>query len=262
MAQELLDPPDLDDDDDLSLDVPFEQEPPPLWERQPNEHPKAYHAFCHYRDLKVRSQPLAYREHKLKCEGLTVTTIAPRRWGVWSAEWKWRDRCAAYDTEIERQVRERLIKAQVEARERHARMAQATLTTLTMPIKAVLEASQNRDWMKGLTDAASAGPHAAMAFIRDISRIAGVFPGLVAVERLALGMSTEAVEIDDKRDDDLDAVLAKRIIEDPAATELAIQLLNHVANTGKGAALGPSPFGESGPLVPDGAPELPDEETG
>lgn len=261
MAQELalLDP---DDDDDALDEAPVEQEPVPSWERQPNEHPKAYHAFCHYRDLKVRSQPLAFRDHKLKCEGLTVTTIAPTRWAVWAAQWHWRDRVAAYDTEIERQVRERLIRSQVEARERHARMAQATLTTLTMPIKAVLEASQNRDWVKQLTEAASAGPHAAMAFIRDISRIAGVFPGLVAVERLALGMSTEAVEIHDRRDDDLDTVLAKRITEDPAAVELAVQLLDHVANAGKGAALGPSPFGEPGPVAPDGAPELPDETAG
>jgi hypothetical protein len=46
----------------------------------------------------------------------------------------------------------------------------------------------------------------------------------VNVERLALGMTTETVEVGDKRQSD--ASLADRIVQDPVATDLAIQLLD------------------------------------
>lgn len=210
---------------------PETMEPVDAWERQPGETLTQFHAFCHYRDLKGRrSVRRAYNEHREKCEHRPVpdpNKYPPKRWFIWSVQWGWVDRVAKHEDSVDRETRERLIKLQVEARERHARMAQATLTVLTTPVRAALEAIKDQNVLATLTQHAKTGPHTFHQALMAISRVAQVIPGLVTVERLALGLNTDAVVVDDRVD--ADAGIADRIASDPEATALAIQLLNKMA---------------------------------
>lgn len=264
------------DDDDLEPDA-LEAQPsdwiaPPLlsarqnpspWERQRGEPVRAYHAFCHFRDQKVHSCAVAYRTHKRECEHDPVPddTDAPRRWRLWSSEWGWVERAAVWDAEIDRQHREKLIQTQLEARERHARLAQATLTVLSLPVKAALEAARDPALVQKMVEAAGHGPAGAYQLLAAIARMASVIPSVVTMERQALGMTNESLEIEENRDFDVE--FANRIVADSEATDLAIALLHRVA-----AGAGPHPaFGTGASREPrqmgDGAAfELVDEETG
>ena len=198
------------------------------WERQRGEPSRAYHGFCHYRDLSARAIGRAWVEHKLRCEHVPVPVRrSSSRWDAWASRWGWVDRAAGWDAEIDRQHREKSLQAQLEARERHARLAQATLTVLTMPVRAALEAAKDPVVIQRLTEHAKAGPSGAIQLLATISRMAQVIPSMVTVERLALGMTTQSVEVEDSRD--VDASFADRIAQDPEATSLAIALLDRLA---------------------------------
>jgi len=68
-----------------------------LWERQPNETPKAFQAFELYLALgPARSIDAAYRA--LKPQNATKT--APRHWKSWSVEFSWVKRVEAHDKYI------------------------------------------------------------------------------------------------------------------------------------------------------------------
>jgi hypothetical protein len=204
-------------------------EGPSPWERQHAETSRSYHAFCHFRDLKIRSASVAYRAHKRDCDKAPVPdhTVAPHHWRVWSSQWDWVERAALWDAEIDRQHREKVIQAQLEARERHARLAQAILTVLTVPVKAALEAARDPALVQKMIDAAGQGPAGSYQLLSTIARMAAVMPSVVTMERLALGMTTDSVEVEDKRE--YDASFANRIAADPLATDLAIALLARIA---------------------------------
>lgn len=201
------------------------------WERQPGEGPKMFHAFCHYRDLgAIRSVDKAWRQHKQLCEHAQPTgnKRADRAWHFWGTNWGWVERSAMWDREQDRAARAKILKDQVDARARHARMAQAFQQVLTVPVKAVLDAiQQNPQVMVQLVQDAQNGSKGLIKLIDLASWASKSAPGLVAVERLALGLTTDLVEIEDKREDDIGI----RIASDPEATELAIALLNKVAGT-------------------------------
>lgn len=236
-------------------------EGPAPWERQHGETVRSYHAFCHFRDLKIRSASVAYRAHKRDCDKAPVPdrTVAPHHWRVWSSQWGWVERAALWDAEIDRQHREKVVQQQLEARERHARLAQATLTMMSMPVKAGLEASRDPAFMKNMIDAAQQAG-GARELLMLIARMAHEMPIVVTMERLALGLTTESVEVEDKRD--YDVAFTDRIVADPRSVELAIQLFSRVAGHGPPPALGPGPSREPGEVVADAAPRPPDEETG
>jgi hypothetical protein len=201
------------------------------WERQPDESKGEYHAFCHYRDFQPsrhRSLDRAYREHCEKCLGKVqpLTRRRPMTWGSSSARWGWVDRVALWDADVDRQARRKLAQVEIEARERHARIAQATLTVLSLPVKAALEAAQDRRLIAGLVNQI-AFPSGFHALLTTIVRVASVLPAVVTMERQALGMTDGNLEIKPERE--LDFSFADRIVRDQAATELAIRLLDRVA---------------------------------
>lgn len=236
-------------------------ERPSPWERQQGETVRSYHAFCHFRDQKMHSCAVAYRTHKCECEKQPVPddTDAPRRWRLWSSEWGWVERAALWDAEIDRQHREKLIQTQLEARERHARLAQATLTVLSLPVKAALEAARDPALVQKMVEAAGHGPAGSYQLLAAIARMASVIPSVVTMERQALGMTTVCVEVEEKRD--FDVAFTNRILADSTATDLAIQLLHRVA-AGPQPALGSGASGESGQVVDGAAPQPSDEEAG
>ncbi len=198
------------------------------WERQHHEPSRAYHGFCHYRDLSARAIGRAWVQHKMQCEHVPVPVRrSSSRWDAWASQWGWVDRAARWDAEIDRQHREKSLQAQLEARERHARLAQATLAVLTLPVRAALEAAKDPAVLQRLTEHARTGSGGAIQLLSTISRMAQVIPSMVTVERLALGMTTQSVEVEDSRD--VDASFADRIAQDPEATSLAIALLDRLA---------------------------------
>jgi hypothetical protein len=242
------------------LAAPMPEAPDP-WERQPGETTTQWHAFTHFRDMPVHSCLEAYRQHRQHCMHLSTDHLyeAPKHWRVWSSQMAWMDRAQAWDSEVDRQVRERLIKAQIEARERHARLAQAMLTVLSLPVKAALEAARDPEMVQRLV--VSAGTVAgAKELVQQVARISSVVPGVVTMERLALGLTTDNVHVDDRDDDGIS--FADRIANDPAATDLAIQLLDRLVGPSQGAPIGLGPPSIEGQVADSPAPEPPDPEAG
>lgn len=151
------------------------------------------------------------------------------------------ERAALWDAEIDRQHREKLVQAQLEARQRHARLAQATLTVLSLPVKAALEAARDPALVQKMVEAAGHGPAGSYQLLAAIARVASVIPSVVTMERQALGMTTVSVEVEEQRE--FDVSFADRVVKDQVATELAIQLLDRVARqpSRNATALEPAP---------------------
>ncbi len=143
----------------------------------------------------------------------------------WSARWGWIRRVELYDAELYRRIRLTFVQAQIEARERHARVAQAALTTLTIPVRALLDTLRDPTVLERLTRQACASPAGLIALLGVATRCASAIPAIIAVERLSLGMTTDSLDVDDKPD----LSFANRIAADPEAVELAIGLLARVS---------------------------------
>ena len=79
---------------------------PKPWERQENETPKQYEAFCAYRDMGLERSLRLVAEKLNKSETLM---------GRWSGQNNWVDRAAAWDDEQERIQREIDQKEQIKA---------------------------------------------------------------------------------------------------------------------------------------------------
>ena len=131
------------------------------WDRQHRETPRAFHLFCHYRDLPVavRSVRAAFREHRERCLHQVVTTKVHHT-DNWSSEWGWVERAAAWDREMDRQARLKISQDQVNARTRHARIAQATLQVLSMPMVALMKAAEDPQVLTRLISEARESPKA------------------------------------------------------------------------------------------------------
>ena len=81
-----------------------------LWEMQPSETAKAFHAFGHYRDMAPadRSIDAAHAEHLAECEARQRHgKRTSKTWQDWSSANRWVERAAAHDADLSRQRRER-----------------------------------------------------------------------------------------------------------------------------------------------------------
>jgi hypothetical protein len=202
-----------------------------------------------------RSFDKAYRAHKGSCEGVQIgdRTRAPNHWAQTASRWGWVQRAELWDAAADKEQRERAAKDQTEARLRHARLAQGALTALTVPVRATIDAITDPAVLQNLVARSRTDPSALLAVIGVVARVANTIPGLVNVERLALGMTTERVEVDERRE----TSLAVRIAEDPAAADLAIALLDRVAGTGPGTPVGPGAPGERRGVADSAPPQPP-----
>lgn len=91
---------------------------PEPWERQPEETPKAFEAFCVYRDLGPE-RSIAKAGKRLGKNRVTLEQ--------WSSKFDWVKRTAAWDAEQDRIARQEQIKAIKAMRNRHAGMAKAMI---------------------------------------------------------------------------------------------------------------------------------------
>ena len=200
----------------MAKQIPDERAP---WDRQEGESLPAWSAFRCYRDMDRRSlSKVGQALGKSK-------TLMSR----WSARWDWTGRVAVYDADLDRRVRLKFLQAQVEARERHARVAQAALTTLTIPVRAMLDALQDPTVLERLTRQARESSDGLFALLGVVVRCASVIPAIIKMERLSLGMTTDSIEVDARDVLARDLSFADRITGDPEAVQLAIALLDRVA---------------------------------
>ncbi len=114
----------------------------------------------------------------------------------------------------------------MEAGRRHARVLQAAISALTIPIRIALETGSTTSGLETLRHAAQATALGLRAAVAEARFSAAYLPALVQAERLTLGMTTEHYEFSETPKVD---VVAQRILMDPAAMDLAIELLDRVA---------------------------------
>jgi hypothetical protein len=175
-----------------------------IWDRKQGESNKAYRAFCIYRDMGI-DRSLKRVGEELKISGALA--------GRWSSRYGWVARAQAWDDRLDAEAQKAKIKAQAKAREemteRHAKLAKVLQSK-------VVERLQNlnpRELSPG-----------------DVAKWVDV---AVKVERLSYGEPTENVdqrvsgEVSMKGDEEL----AKRIVEDPEASRLAVSLIARIANS-------------------------------
>lgn len=101
------------------------------WGPQPNEGSKPFRAFAIYRDLGPAGRSLDAVAWQLRGDVAESSQRPPgrrlrsRRLQMWSRDWRWVERAAAWDAHVDQQVQWRLIDAAVEMAKRHALQARA-----------------------------------------------------------------------------------------------------------------------------------------
>lgn len=123
---------------------------PKPWERQPEETPKPFEAFCCYRDMGIER---SIRKVAAKL-GKSDTII-----GQWSKKNNWVERVTAWDDENERIEREAAQKAQAKAirdmRKKHADLASAMLLKAAKALKAIPDEEIKASDVTRMVDVAS-----------------------------------------------------------------------------------------------------------
>ncbi len=102
-------------------------EKPLPWERQPGEGPMAYKCFCAYRDSGAEGKR---RSLTRTAQSLTKSDGTPYSDGTlkeWSRKHNWQERVALWDEEMDRQIREELVKGIATMRKNHADIAKQML---------------------------------------------------------------------------------------------------------------------------------------
>ena len=97
-----------------------------LWERQPGETAKAFHAFEHLRTLSAldRSIPAARAACRSQCG---ISPASSRQWHGWSTKYQWFNRAAEHDSDLASRRRERMAKEVERAQDDAAVTIRATL---------------------------------------------------------------------------------------------------------------------------------------
>lgn len=99
-----------------------------LWERQEGETPRAYEAFCVYRDM----GPDRSLRKTVQALNKNLTTIAE-----WSAKYEWVKRVAAWDAENDRIARIEQLSAIKKMRKQHAELAYSMLIKAAQALKRI-----------------------------------------------------------------------------------------------------------------------------
>ena len=104
-----------------------------IWDRQPYDTPKSYHAFTHYFELSYSDRTIdrAHVDHWRACEGYKGRTKPIGvHWRHWSAANKWVDRAAAHDEHIAKKRRLRRAEDLDKAMDDTAAIARAARTRI------------------------------------------------------------------------------------------------------------------------------------
>lgn len=176
-----------------------------LWERQPGESARAFAAFQVYRDLGPgRSlDEVARRLHRGPGEGQKRARTG--RISDWSSQWRWVERARAWDDELDRVACAEQARAVKEMNRRHAEEAvQYQAKALARLGKMMPEELSAADALKYFVEA-------------------------VKIERLARGEPETVTEQRQKGQQGNDRDVARIVLADPKAAELACQLFERIA---------------------------------
>ena len=110
---------------------------PAPWERQPGEPARAYAAFTIYRDLPPAERSIRAVAERLGGHRSEKGRRSTRPLERWSTRWRWVERAAAFDAELDRRRREAMLKEARETQERHLRMARAMLTIVARRLQQI-----------------------------------------------------------------------------------------------------------------------------
>lgn len=163
---------------------------PEPWERQVGERQGAFQAFIAYRDLPGKRSATRAAEKLNK---------GVHQLEVWCTKWHWLQRVEAWDDHLDEERRRTSEEAVREMGERHVRLAQ------NLQSKAVAS----------LIAMGDVGP--------EEKEIPKWIDTGVKLERLATGQSTETIR-QGQIDDATDQELRRRILSDPRARRLALEL--------------------------------------
>lgn len=119
---------------------------PEPWERQPEETPKAFEAFCVYRDLGPE-RSIAKAGKQLGKNRVTLEQ--------WSSKYEWVKRCAAWDTEQDRIARQDQQKEIKKMRKRHAGIAAAMLVKAATALQRLPDDEISASEISRMVDVAS-----------------------------------------------------------------------------------------------------------
>ena len=105
-----------------------------LWDRQPGETAKAFHAFEHLRTLSAldRSIPAARAACRAQCG---ISPASSRQWHGWSTKYQWFNRAAEHDSDLASRRRERMAKELDRAQDDAAVLIRATLAKVAERIQ-------------------------------------------------------------------------------------------------------------------------------
>ena len=129
-----------------------------LWDRQPGETPKAFAAFCIYRDLPAVDRSIVAAVAQQRENGGKAPV---RNWETWSSLYNWRERGLASDSDLASRRRMRRGEALERAQDDIANMSRAALSKL-LPLLQPTDAggldpyqiplSQIPSWLRTLAD--------------------------------------------------------------------------------------------------------------
>lgn len=171
------------------------------WDRQHGESLAAYNAFVLYRDAPYEDAVEMGRTRSDNKMGRSIRAVAVATGrkstgglGSWATKWRWKERAAAYDRDVDRQRREELRQEVTTMAKRHASSAAAMIQALTVPMQVLIQRiSQDREAvMEELSSMPLAGK---LGLVEMIIGAARVLPGVMASERAARGLPTEHVAV-------------------------------------------------------------------
>ena len=105
-----------------------------LWDRQPGETAKAFHAFDHLRTLSAldRSIPAARAACHAQCG---ISPASSRQWHGWSTKYRWFSRAAEHDSDLASRRRDHRAEAKERAQDDMFTLARAALVKVAERIQ-------------------------------------------------------------------------------------------------------------------------------
>jgi hypothetical protein len=115
------------------------------WERQPGEPARMYRAFCLFRDMGEEERKVSIVAREMH--------LVQRNVFAWSTTWKWHERVAAWDQELDKRATAKALAAARKMQERHIniamRMQQAVAERLMDPDQPVRLSNRDIDrWLE------------------------------------------------------------------------------------------------------------------
>ena len=124
-----------------------------LWDRQPNETPKAFAAFSLYRDLPAIDRTV---QAALDAGRKKDAKGTHRGWQRWAANYDWRNRAAEHDSDLAGRRRERMAKELERAQDEAVTLVRAALAKVKERVEGMepeeLAAGQIPDALKKLIE--------------------------------------------------------------------------------------------------------------